>query len=202
MLRRETTWVTVLPRGVSYAVLNYECFGYCTGSVGSSLSYFLAFSTVRTLVTIIYNKYKMIRGLILKELAANEHKPLEGFDLWGVIKETGVDDQGLCDFTSFYPYPLYKDDQLSFYKALGNRKLSLNPLSLFGTVKSMFSGNSRTKERNIEGNLVGEGLVKGGVIIFSKDGTPKYAYREVVGQELPVETILAAVHAVKKDQTA
>lgn len=167
------------------------------------MSCFLAYSHCTNRSSSYYaQQLQIIRGLILKELAANEHRPLEGFGLWGVIKETGVDDPGLCDFTSFYPYPLYKDNQLSFYNALGNRKLSLNPFSLFGTVKSMFSANSRMKERNIEGNLVGEGLVKGGVIIFSKDGTPKYAYREVVGQELPVEAILAAVQAVKNDQTS
>lgn len=143
----------------------------------------------------------VIRGLILKELAANEHKPLEGFQLWGVIKETGVDDQGLGDFYgNFFPYPLYKDTKLAFYHALGNRKLALwNPFSLFGTVKSMVSASSRVKERQIEGNMSGEGLLKGGVILFDKNGVPRYAYREVVGQELPVEAILAAVHALKQE---
>ena len=141
-------------------------------------------------------------GLALAELSANEHKPLEGFGLWGVIKETGVDDKGLSEFTGFYPYPLYKDNDLSFYKALGNRKLSipLNRFKMVGGVISFFSSSSRLKEKKIEGNLTGEGMLKGGVIIFGKDGSPKYAYQEQMGNELPVEDILAAVHAIKNDQ--
>lgn len=144
-------------------------------------------------------------GLSLTELHNNETKPLEGFGLWGVMKETGVDDQGLCDFTGFYPYPLYKDDpiNLNFYKALGNRKLSIpfNPFKMMGGMMSFFSSNSRVKEKKIEGNMVGEGMLKGGVIIFGKDGSPKYAYLEQIGSELPVEDILAAVHALKKEQS-
>ena len=121
--------------------------------------------------------------------------------MFGIVKETGVDDQGLSDFSTFYPYPLYKDSELGFYKALGNRKLSipLNPFKLIGGVVSLFGIQSRLKEKKIEGNLVGEGVKQGGVIVFGKDGTPKYAYYEKTGKELPVEDILAAIQAVKDD---
>jgi hypothetical protein len=37
-------------------------------------------------------------GLALTELAANPHNPLAGFGLFGVVKETGVDDKGLVEF--------------------------------------------------------------------------------------------------------
>lgn len=138
----------------------------------------------------------------LTELAANENKPLEGFGLFGVVKETGVDDKGLSDFSTFYPYPLYKDEKLDFYKALGNRKVSLplNPIKLVGGMFSLYGMQKRINNKKIEGNLTGEGLKQGGVILFDKDGSPMYAYYEKTGKELPVEDILAAIQAVKDDK--
>ena len=116
------------------------------------------------------------------------------------MKETGVDDQGLSDFTGFYPYPLYKDAELNFYNALGNRRLSIpfNPFSWIGGLFSIFFSSSRIKSKNISGNLAGEGILKGGVIIFGNDGAPQYAYQEELGSELPLEDILAAVYSIKR----
>lgn len=138
--------------------------------------------------------------MTLTELAGNENKPIEGFGLFGVVKEIGVDDKGLSDFSTFYPYPLYRDENLDFYKALGNRSMSipLNPFKLVGGVFSLFSIQKRLKQKKIEGNMAGEGLKQGGVIIFDKHGAPKYAYYEKTGSELPVEDILAAVQAIKE----
>jgi hypothetical protein len=142
--------------------------------------------------------------LALFELAANPHNPLAGFGLFGVLKETGVDDKGLIEFADFYPYPLYRDTDLSFYKALGDRKLSLpwNPFQLMSGMVSLVKINGRLKEKKIEGNLAGEGIKQGGVIIFDKEGTPKYAYYEKTGQELPLYDILAAVQAVKDESSS
>ena len=124
---------------------------------------------------------------------------MEGFGLFGVIKETGVDDKGLSDFSTFYPFPLYRDENLDFYTALGNRSLSipLNPFKLASGMFSLFSIQKRLKKKKIEGNLTGEGIKQGGVIIFDKEGTAKYAYYEKTGSEIPVEDILAAIQAVK-----
>ena len=118
------------------------------------------------------------------------------------MKETGVDDKGLSDFSTFYPYPLYKDEKLDFYKALGNRSLSipLNPFKLIGGAFSLFSIQMRLNEKKIKGNMTGEGIKQGGVIIFDKHGAAKYAYYEKTGSELPVEDILAAIQAVKDDK--
>lgn len=139
-------------------------------------------------------------GLALSELVANPDKPLAGFGLFGIIKETSVDDKGLFDFTGFFPYPLYKDVNLDFYMALGNRKLSLpwNPWTFIKGIFWVRRIGKRLKAKNIEGNLVGEGLTKGGVIIFGKDKRAKYAYAEETGEELPLDDILAAVEAVKR----
>jgi len=56
--------------------------------------------------------------------------------------------------------------------------------------------NKRLKAREIEGNMKGEGLKQGGVIIFDKKGIVKYAYLEKTGDELPVGDILSAVRDV------
>lgn len=136
------------------------------------------------------------------ELAANEHKPLDGFGLFGVVKETGVDDKGLAEFSGFFPFPLYRDEHLDFYTALGNRNITipLNPIKLIGGAVALVGMQKRLSQRKIEGNLKGEGIKQGGVIIFDKAGQPRYAIYEKTGKELPVEDILAAVHAIKQEK--
>lgn len=138
-------------------------------------------------------------GRALSELAARKDKPLDGFGLWGLVKETGVDNEGLVEFnTKYYSHPLYRDEDKVFYDALGNRKLKLlstwNPFKIYSGIKEM---GKRLKEKNIEGNFKGEGLVQGGVVIFGRDGKARYAYEEETGQELPVDDIIEAVKAVK-----
>ena len=54
----------------------------------------------------------------------------------------------------------------------------------------------RLKSKNLEGNMVGEGLTLGGIIVFGSDGEPKYAYPEVTGSELEIDDILAALKDV------
>ena len=123
---------------------------------------------------------------------------MKGFEMFGVVKEIGVDDEGLTEFyKNSFPFPLYKDDGLVFYNEFyGMRKLKLttwNPLRLYRGFKEM---NVRLKEKNLEGNLTGEGLVQGGIIIFGKDGKAKYAYEEETGKEVPMDDIVAALKAV------
>lgn len=80
-------------------------------------------------------------GQALSQLAARKDKPLDGFGLWGLVKETGVDDEGLAEFQSgFFPHPLYRDESKVFYDALGNRKVKLttwNPFKLWSGMKQM-----------------------------------------------------------------
>ena len=133
----------------------------------------------------------------LSNLAA-KNNDLDGFGLFGVVKETAVDDEGLAEFQSkYFNYPLYRDADMEFYNALGGRKVgvsSWNPISWFRSIRSM---GKRFKAKGIDGNMKGDGIVQGGVIIFGKDGNPKYAYEEKTGKELPVADILAAVNDVR-----
>ena len=126
---------------------------------------------------------------------------MKGFDLFGVVKEVGVDDEGLSAFyNDHFTYPLYKDDGLVFYNDFfGKRKIKLttyNPFRLYRGYKDM---TNRLKEKELEGNMVGEGLVQGGVIIFDKNGKAVYAYEEEIGSELNMDDIVAALKAVQTD---
>jgi hypothetical protein len=56
----------------------------------------------------------------------------------------------------------------------------------------------RLKDKKLEGNMKGEGLKTGGIIIFGTDGKPKYMYPEVTGSPLEVDDLLAAVQAVRE----
>jgi hypothetical protein len=140
-------------------------------------------------------------GLQLSELAA-ENK-LDGFGLFGVIKETGVDDMGLSDFyEKHFKYPLYRDVNLDFYRAFGDGKITdswtwstiFNPFKIARDVKQM---GKRLKEKGLEGNFKGEGMKTGGIIIFDNNFQPKYMYPEITGRPLDTDDILAAVNAVR-----
>lgn len=116
------------------------------------------------------------------------------------MKEVGVDDLGLQDFyNDYFKYPLYKDGSLSFYTALGTRKLGLstwNPIKIF---RGMRAVGKRLAEKNISGNYKGEGLVQGGVIIFDATGKARFAYREETGSEIPIEDIIAVVKELRAE---
>jgi hypothetical protein len=136
-------------------------------------------------------------------LAALFKERLDGFEVFGIIKETGVDDEGLVDFhNTYFPYPLYCDKSYTFYHALGDRKVGLanliwNPLSLFSIICETFQ---RIRNKKIDGTMKGEGLVQGGIIFFGKDGKSKYVYEEDTGSDLPVADIMSVVYGMRRDQ--
>ena len=101
--------------------------------------------------------------------------------------------------TEYFPYPLYRDEETTFYTALGARKMkvtSFNPFKIFRALREV---GKRLKKKQISGNMKGEGLVQGGIIIFDKAGRARYAYREETGFEVPIEDIIAAVKMVKAE---
>lgn len=138
----------------------------------------------------------------MSELAAREDSPLDGFGLFGTVKETGVDDEGLSDFyTDAFTAPLYQDEGLVFYNDFyGAAKLKLNTWNPFKLYKAYKEMTARLEKKGLEGNLVGEGLILGGIVVFDKDGRPRYAYREETGKDIPVDDLLAAVNAVKAEK--
>jgi hypothetical protein len=86
----------------------------------------------------------------------------------------------------------------AFYKALGTRKLSVsswNPIKIFRGIRNIYK---RLAKKNISGNMKGEGLVQGGIIIFDNSGA-RYAYREETGVEVPIDDIVAVVQHIKAE---
>ena len=116
------------------------------------------------------------------------------------MKEVGVDDPGLYDFyNDYFTYPLYKDESLAFYTALGTRKLTIstwNPIKMFRGMRNI---SKRLSKKNISGNYKGEGIVQGGVIIFDATGKARFAYREETGSEVPVEDIIAVLKELRAE---
>jgi len=117
--------------------------------------------------------------------------------MWGVLKEVGVDDEGLADFYhNHFTFPLYLDLEHETFQAFGSRTIGLttwNPLRLYRGFKAM---GKRLADKNITGNYKGEGTIQGGILLFDKQGQLRYAYDEEIGTELPMEDIQAAVDAI------
>jgi hypothetical protein len=129
-------------------------------------------------------------------------KEMQGFELFGVIKETGVDDAGLLEFTKVFPFPLYRDANHTLYKALGNNKLSLMWLLYFMLFKrtEMKRLTDRMKSKELDGNFKGEGLLMGGVIVLDKSGEPRFSFVEKDSKELaPIQDIVAALNAIREE---
>jgi hypothetical protein len=124
------------------------------------------------------------------------------FGMFGTVKEIGVDDVGLGEFhEEYYKYPLYRDDGMVLYDDFfGNRRITkldtYNPFKLYSGYRAM---TSRVKGKKLDGNLRGEGIVQGGIIVFDRDGNARYAYEEETGKELVMEDIIAALRAVHDD---
>ena len=122
---------------------------------------------------------------------------LKGFNLYSIVKETGIDDEGLNEFgTEYFPHPTYKDQALVFYNALGSGKLSLgfNPLAY---IKLIRDSMKRIKEDGVKSyNTKGEGFLQGGWILFDTEGNPKAAFQENAKQRVPIDDILKEVKAM------
>ena len=116
--------------------------------------------------------------------------------LVGVVKEVAPTKQaandtvlGVGEFQRDYfkGSELYLDEDKAFYAYLGNRRLltlggTLKALLLpWRTIRSFRDVGRRMKEKNIEGNMVGEGLLLGGVLVVDKSGKIIYSYQEKTG---------------------
>lgn len=123
----------------------------------------------------------------------------DGINIFGIVKETGVDDEGLVEFhNKYFRFPLFCDKSYAFYRALGDRKVGLkdiwNPLSIIGIICEAIQ---RIRDKSISGNMLGEGIVQGGFIIFDRDGAPKCMYQEATGVDLPVRDLAGALNAIQ-----
>ena len=109
-------------------------------------------------------------------------------------------DPSLAEYASRYFTcgAVYLDADWSFYEALGSRKIGLeglwqyawNPLKAFDRIRGM-------REKHIDGNLNGEGLTLGGVLVLAPGNAGVvYTYLEKTGEALPISEIQQAVSQV------
>jgi AhpC/TSA antioxidant enzyme len=132
-----------------------------------------------------------------------------GFDIFGIVKETGVDDDGLIDFyRNYFSYPLYRDTSYSFYQALGDyRKVGFEsiivPLGIYSWFcDTWFRITRQKKNTKIKGlSNRGEGLVFGGIIIFKENTLePVAMLQEQLGVDLAVLDIVQALDYIRQQQ--
>ena len=125
------------------------------------------------------------QGQALKELI--KEFPHQSVAAWAVIKETGVDDEGLLSlYQKHFPFQFFRDTDLAMYNALGDRRVRMITVA-----RRYRSSKKRYRRKGFDGSIVGkgEGLILGGVVILDKRGIIKYAHQERFGLELPVEEI-------------
>lgn len=120
------------------------------------------------------------------------------FGIVGVLKET-VDEQGILEFNAkYFPYPLFVDKTNEFYQALGDRKVGvgfiLNPMNIWGIMCETFASINSRQTKGL-----GEGITKGGIIIFDTNSKAKYAHEEETGKVLPVKDLLVVLREMKRE---
>ena len=64
------------------------------------------------------------------------------------------------------------------------------------TWRSLRAVGDRMKAKGIEGNMVGEGLLLGGVLVVDRDGKVTYSYPETTGEPAPVDAVDEALDAL------
>ena len=121
----------------------------------------------------------------------------------GIIKQVAPQgaktdtELGVGEFQEkYFPHPVYIDEKLDAYKYLGSRSIlkdvpfSWNPFKLYSSFTEL---GKRLKDKNIEGNLVGEGATLGGVVVYSRKKGVVYEYKEITGSLIPKDAIENAI---------
>lgn len=138
----------------------------------------------------------------------------QSLPVYGVVKEVEAEDTpadkllGISEFeTKYFCGSLFQDPERLFYKALGDKpiftfgtlgKVLLNPFSTRRVLKEMAE---RQKAKNVEGNLRGDGLTKGGILVISAQGQILHTFYEDAGNGVPEderEKIVAAAQSILK----
>jgi hypothetical protein len=135
-----------------------------------------------------------------------------GAKLVGIIKEVapikGAETDaklGVGEFQRKYfgNSPLYIDPERHFYSFLGNNSLlsqplhTWNPFALYRDYKTL---ESRLKEKKVDGNLIGEGLLKGGLLIISPTKGLVYRLEETTGTCMPYDVIKEVLDTVRSEE--
>lgn len=132
--------------------------------------------------------------------------------VFAVVKEVETDDLmidaekmlGLGEFEQkYFCGPLYHDSDRAFWSALGNKpiftfgslgKMLLNPLKARADMAAM---GERFELKGVEGNMVGDGLAKGGVFVIAPDSRVTHVFEEDPGKGIPGDSIAAILAAAQ-----
>jgi hypothetical protein len=140
-----------------------------------------------------------------KEVSARFESKYPSVKLYGIIKEVApvkgaATDEllGVDKFQTDYfnSHPIYIDRNKEFYKFLGDKSIitqgptSWNPFSMISGFMQMTD-----RFRSVEGNMLGEGLLKGGLIIITPEdgGTVVFRHGEHMGAPFPYDEIDAVL---------
>jgi len=108
---------------------------------------------------------------------------------------------------SYWPGPIYLDENMSFFKALGSKgkvrkgNLASLAMSLLNPWSDVWKVNNAAKSHKVEGNFVGEGTILGGVFVMGRGNQGVvYQFREEdFGVHAPLDDVISAA---KKASTA
>jgi len=93
---------------------------------------------------------------------------------------------------------LYLDSAKAFYGACGGGEVRRGALSSFFNPFSRIWKNVKASE-GVKGNLVGDGLLLGGLLVVRKGGEVEYAFQEkTFGDYAPPEEVLEAARAAAR----
>lgn len=118
-----------------------------------------------------------------------------------VVKEIGVDDAGLKEFHKDYfnSWPIYLDEELNLYKAMGNRSI-FKIRTLFKLLTGFRKMNRRMSQKGIDGNLLGEGTIQGGILIFDAKGDLVHVQLENITQEINMIEIATVLEKIVSEK--
>ena len=133
---------------------------------------------------------------------------------FAILKEAETDETlaeeeknlGTAEFArDYFPCgPCFVDEERVFYDELGGLKLGLplgeiftNPLGVWRDFKAL---GERLKEKKIDGNMVGDGLTLGGILVIGPKNEVLYQYKEETGKEIPTKEIADALARLADSQ--
>jgi hypothetical protein len=106
--------------------------------------------------------------------------------------------RGTAEFQDkYFCGPMYLDMDKEFYKYFGNKGI-FSSLGLFNPFSYGAVGDA-LKGAGIEGNLVGDGITKGGVLVIDPEGTVLYKFDEDPPNgvpDAPLQEIIEAASSI------
>jgi len=128
-----------------------------------------------------------------------------GIQITGIVKEN-IPEEIKSFREDVWPEPLFMDEKLEFYTAVGGgKKNQYSSAGFLATLANPFSKlykNVITKGKKYKQktNLVGEGLITGGLYVVHAGGKPEYSFLEkVIGDHVNMTEVMEACEKVAKE---